>query len=54
MKIRDLDFDYGQQLFKLQKEAYKVEAEMIGLPIYLLYWKHMNNSFIVMKRFYAI
>ncbi len=30
MKIRDLDSDYGQQLFKLQKEAYKVEADMIG------------------------
>ncbi len=29
MKIRDLDSDYGQQLFKLQKEAYKVEADMI-------------------------
>ncbi|WP_144550683.1 hypothetical protein [Peribacillus simplex] len=30
MKIRDLDSDYGKQLFKLQKEAYKVEADMIG------------------------
>ncbi|MBT2669665.1 GNAT family N-acetyltransferase [Streptomyces sp. ISL-14] len=30
MKIRDLDSDYGQQLFKLQKEAYKVEADIIG------------------------
>ncbi|WP_342604442.1 hypothetical protein [Peribacillus sp. FSL E2-0159] len=30
MKIRDLDSDYGQQLFKLQKDTYKVEAEMIG------------------------
>ncbi|CAH0243437.1 hypothetical protein SRABI134_03021 [Peribacillus sp. Bi134] len=31
MTIRDLDSDYGRQLFKLQKEAYKVEAEMIGI-----------------------
>ena len=30
IRIRDLESDYGQQLFKLQKEAYKVEAEMIG------------------------
>ncbi|WP_286184452.1 hypothetical protein [Bacillus sp. SD075] len=35
MKIRDLDTDYSQQLFKLQKEAYKVEAEMI---------KHCQNT----------
>lgn len=54
MRIRDLESDYGQQLFNLQKEAYKVEAEMIGFADIPPLLKHMNNSYIAMKRFYAI
>ncbi|MGZ9815940.1 GNAT family N-acetyltransferase [Peribacillus simplex] len=48
MKIRELDSDYGQQLFKLQKDAYKVEAEMIGftnIPL-LEQFIHCHETFL--------
>lgn len=52
MRIRVLESDYGQQLFKLQKEAYKVEAEMIGFadipPLLETYEQfiHCNETFL--------
>lgn len=52
MKIRDLDSDYGRQLYKLQKASYKVEADMIGyadIPPLLETYEHFiqcNESFI--------
>ena len=52
IKIRDLDSDFSQQLFKLQKKSYTVEADLIGFadipPLLETYEQfiHCNESFI--------